>query len=276
MGKAPSNTQVRFWRDSDLPGVEVRFSSYNEEAFRKHAHDAYSIGLVETGLTNFYLEGDFHTVTAGQMALIGPNAVHACNPDLESNMTYRMFYVDSPLLEEVARDVLGSEAGPPVFKGPVVDDPSLFSDWRKLHLAIIGNADRLEKQSRLIQCIADLLSRHALPVSRRGQSQETGAVKVVREHLARNLSEKITLDELSRLAGLSRYHFLRSFQQKTGLPPHAYQNQLRVERGKALLAGGMAISRVAVEVGFTDQSHFTRVFKQFTGATPNQYQSAGD
>lgn len=64
------------------------------------------------------------------------------------------------------------------------------------------------------------------------------------------------------------------FQAATGLSPHAYQNQLRVDLGKRLLAEGMDLSRVAAEAGFADQSHFTRVFRQYTGATPSQYRAS--
>lgn len=100
------------------------------------------------------------------------------------------------------------------------------------------------------------------------------AVRTVKEYLAANLSEKVSLDELSEMAHLSRYHLLRVFQGVVGLPPHAYQNQLRVDLGKKLLVDGLPISQAAAEAGFADQSHFSRVFKQYTGATPKQYQTA--
>nr|WP_321512977.1 AraC family transcriptional regulator [uncultured Pseudodesulfovibrio sp.] len=100
-----------------------------------------------------------------------------------------------------------------------------------------------------------------------------GAVLWVKEYLAANLSEKVSLGELSDVAHISRYHLLRIFQAAVGLSPHAYQNQLRVDLGKKLLAENQPISLVAVEAGFVDQSHFSRVFKQYTGATPQQYQA---
>ncbi|PTN39065.1 AraC family transcriptional regulator [Desulfonatronum sp. SC1] len=270
-----SALQVRFWRDPDLPGVEVRFSSYNEEAFRKHTHDAYSVGLIETGRTTFFLEGDVHSASAGQMALIPPGAVHACNPDFDSEMAYRMFYVDGSWLTEAAEEVLGTGTPLPVFRTPVVDDPELFAAWRDLHLTITRGADKLEKQSRLVQCLSSLVAGHAVPGQTRAPGKAAGVVHAIHAHLAARLEENVTLDDLSALTGLSRFHLLRTYQEEVGLPPHAHQNQLRVDRSKALLANGMSISRVAAETGFVDQSHFTRVFKQFTGATPRQYQSVG-
>lgn len=274
MGKTPSNTDVCFWRDPDLPGVEVRYSSYHQEAFCKHTHADYSIGYIDTGRTTFSLDGEDHTATAENMVFIPPEMVHACNPDLDTVMTYHMFYVAPAWLESVAAEVFGDGVGVPAFPRPVVDDPDLLAHWRALHLAIAEGAGKLEKESMLVQGLADLLSRHTVPTDSTAPVRDDLAVGKVKQFLADNVAEKVNLDTLSEIAHLSRYHLLRVFQEAVGLPPHAYQNQLRVDLGKRLLASGMPISRAAVEAGFVDQSHFSRVFKQFTGATPRQYQTS--
>lgn len=273
MGKTPFNTNIRFWRDPDLPGVEVRYSSYREDAFREHTHDAYSIGFLESGRTLFSLEGRPYTAEAGQMVFIGPGVAHACNPESESDMAYRMFYVAASWLSSVAGEVFGHPVASVAFPHPVVDDTALVDLWRTLHEAITDGSDRLEKESLLVQGLADVIARHA---EMGGPYEPVGneeAVRKVKEHLSANLTSPVSLDELSAVANLSRYHLLRVFQVAVGLPPHAYQNQLRVNLGKQLLAEGQPISQIAIEVGFADQSHFSRVFKQYTGATPSQYQA---
>lgn len=273
MGKKPVNTDVQFWRDSDLPGVEVRFSSYTEDAFRNHTHAEYSIGFLESGRTTFHLDGEPYTAVGGQMVFIGPNVPHACNPDRDSNMTYRMFYVDPAWLASVASEVFGSKVDAVMFPNPVVNDSELVTHWRTLHTVIIDGADRLEKESLLVQGLADVIARHAEMGGVVEPAGNEEAVQKATDHLAANLTEKVSLDELSEVAHLSRYHLLRVFQAAIGLPPHAYQNQLRVDLGKRLLAQGMPISQAAAEAGFVDQSHFSRVFKQYIGATPKQYQT---
>ena len=84
----------------------------------------------------------------------------------------------------------------------------------------------------------------------------------------------MSLDEAAKAVGLSRYHFLRVFKKATGIPPHAFRTQRRIDLSQVLLLQGMALSQVALETGFSDQNHFTKRFKQFTGATPRQYLSA--
>ena len=75
----------------------------------------------------------------------------------------------------------------------------------------------------------------------------------------------------SAIAGLSRFHFLKAFAAQFGLPPHAYQIHLRIERSLPLLRQGMTLSHVAETMGFNDQSHFIRHFKRTMGVTPGQY-----
>jgi AraC-like DNA-binding protein len=65
---------------------------------------------------------------------------------------------------------------------------------------------------------------------------------------------------------------LRAFRAETGLPPHAYLNQVRVRQARALLASGMAPAQVAATTGFADQAHLTRHFKRVVGVPPGAYQ----
>jgi AraC-like DNA-binding protein len=64
------------------------------------------------------------------------------------------------------------------------------------------------------------------------------------------------------------------FSRATGMPPHAYQIQLRIMRAKLLLKK-WPIASVAALTGFVDQSHFTRQFKRLVGVTPAQYAGEG-
>ena len=96
---------------------------------------------------------------------------------------------------------------------------------------------------------------------------------MAKEFLSANLEARLSLEEVAAAVGLSRYHFLRIFKQETGLPPHLYRVQRRIDAAQQLLKKGVPFSEVALATGFTDQSHFTNKFRQFIGATPSQYLS---
>lgn len=84
-----------------------------------------------------------------------------------------------------------------------------------------------------------------------------------------NCLRSIKLQELADLVGLSQSYFSAAFKASTGIAPHQWQMQARIERVKALLLKpGTSLIQIAHATGFADQAHMTRVFKQFVGVTP--------
>ena len=64
------------------------------------------------------------------------------------------------------------------------------------------------------------------------------------------------------MAGMSLFHFSRSFKQSTGLPPHQYILRRRIEHAKSLLkTNELGIAEIGQRLGFSDQSHFTLIFR---------------
>ncbi|PZF79138.1 helix-turn-helix transcriptional regulator, partial [Jiangella anatolica] len=92
-----------------------------------------------------------------------------------------------------------------------------------------------------------------------------------REYLHEHRAATVTLADLARVSELSPYHLTRLFTADVGMPPHAYQLQLRIEHAKRLLLAGRPVSDAGHEAGFFDLSHFTRHFKRFVGVPPGAY-----
>jgi len=93
------------------------------------------------------------------------------------------------------------------------------------------------------------------------------------EMLAADLAGDIPLAEIAEACGLSVSHFSRAFRKSTGLAPHAWLLQARVEHAMTLLRQRrQSLSEIALACGFVDQSHFTRVFVQRVGLTPGSWQ----
>ncbi|MFL5303658.1 MAG: helix-turn-helix domain-containing protein [Polyangia bacterium] len=95
----------------------------------------------------------------------------------------------------------------------------------------------------------------------------------VRDILHARFAEPIGLPELAKEVGVSTFHLPRIFKREFGLPPHAYQNHLRIAEARRLLRKGLAPSQVAQEVGFCDQSHLNRQFKRTLGFTPAAFRA---
>jgi AraC family transcriptional regulator len=93
-----------------------------------------------------------------------------------------------------------------------------------------------------------------------------------KEMLLANLTGATPLASIAAACGLSPSHFARAFRKSTGMPPHAWLNQARVERAMVLLRQrNQSLSAIALKCGFVDQSHFTRVFVRRIGLTPGAW-----
>jgi transcriptional regulator GlxA family with amidase domain len=93
-------------------------------------------------------------------------------------------------------------------------------------------------------------------------------------HIRSHLGERIPLQTLATIAGLSPCRFSSVFRQHMGVPPQRYISQLRIDRARELLSQGMSPAAVADACGFYDQSHFSRHFKEFCGTTPGRFATA--
>jgi AraC-like DNA-binding protein len=97
-------------------------------------------------------------------------------------------------------------------------------------------------------------------------------LKRVTDFIGANLAETLQLCDLAALSGLSPSHFGRAFKGSTGLPPHRWHLNLRIERARAMLSDdGASLADVACATGFADQSHFTRVFSRTVGMSPGAW-----
>jgi len=89
------------------------------------------------------------------------------------------------------------------------------------------------------------------------------------EYIESHLEQKIGLEKLAAMAGLSTHHFARAFNQSMGIPPHSYLLSRRLERAERMLRETqLPLSEIAVATGFSDQSHLARHFRRRTGMSP--------
>lgn len=268
-------SKVRFLRDADLPGLEIAEVRDSVHVFPSHCHDHYAIGIMDYG-ANYCTEGNrgASRVSRGQVALINPGQVHGGMPAYDGRVSYRMLYVKTDWMHRVARDLCGFDMAAPEFTRWVAPDPLLAANLGRLCSLVAHGAGRLEKQSAMVGAFSHMLSAWAdVPDSAPVRGGEHRAVAQVKAILRADLAEKVSLDELAARTGLSCYYLLRVFKRETGLPPHAYQTQLRIDRAKELLLSGVTIADAALDTGFTDQSHLTNAFRRLVGATPGQYLS---
>lgn len=275
--KSKVDGSITFRRVPELNNMEMLRAVDIKHSFSRHMHKVFCIGAVEQGVRAYFCKGTKHIIPSGGMMLINPGEVHACSAGDKNVYSYCMICPAGSLLMMAFEDNKWLQNAL-WFKKPDVDDPGLFKDFNYLCHVLSNSSSRLEKQSCFILFIFKLISLygdHSPAPSAWGKScQERTAVRLVRDYLEENCNTNISIEFLAGVAGLSPFHLIRVFSKETGIPPHAYQNNVRIRHARNLLTQGLPIVQAALETGFVDQSHFTRCFKKVMGVTPGQYMSA--
>jgi AraC-like DNA-binding protein len=150
------------------------------------------------------------------------------------------------------------------------------SDLESLRpLFLSAQAVPREQYAGLVQLLvffAEQLSALAERLLRVGQDDQPEAVKKACTHMRRHFDREVTLDELSRAAGVSAHHLCAVFKEATGVTMIEYLNRERIlQAKKRLLSRYARISEVALEVGFGSLSQFNRCFAKYAGESPTEF-----
>lgn len=115
-----------------------------------------------------------------------------------------------------------------------------------------------------------LTCKHSLPEYEEGLPKYK--LKQALEYMNVHLNENISLATIAEELGMSQYYFCRLFKRSTGITPHAYLIQQRVEQSKQLLKQRkLTINEIAITCGFANPSHFAKHFQKHTGISPKQF-----
>ncbi len=114
------------------------------------------------------------------------------------------------------------------------------------------------------------------PAHHRAATVEAYKIAVERAicHMKVRLAEPLDLDQLARIAGISRFHLVRVFDELTGTTPHHFLACLRIQRAKdLLLVPGASITQVCMEVGYTSLGTFSTTFSNLVGLSPQEFRA---
>ncbi|NRS90893.1 AraC-like DNA-binding protein [Flavobacterium sp. 7E] len=97
--------------------------------------------------------------------------------------------------------------------------------------------------------------------------------KDVSNYIEQNICEKFCLDELSKIANINKYGFVKKFKASTGMTPINYILMKKIFASKSLINQNSDITELAYQYNFCDLAHFSKTFKQYIGISPKKFQS---
>jgi len=246
-------------------GVELYRAHIVRHAFEPHTHEAYGFGVIEQGVERFRYQGSDHLAPPDSIVLMNADALHTGRAETRGGWRYRMVYIEPAVLADITGD-----AGWWFDDAVVERDRPRGQHLSRLLEALWRTQDPLEFDGLLAEFVAGLhpyARRHVTAPERRA-----GRFADVIDYMQAHLGERIVLDDLAAVAGLSPFHFLRQFRAQYHVTPHQMLMARRLYAAKQWLAQGVAPAEVAVRAGLTDQAHLTRTFSRRYGVAPARYQ----
>lgn len=153
--------------------------------------------------------------------------------------------------------------------------PDVVASVRALAWGLRHKAPAIYAESAAVVLIGQL-GAAAVPAAAAQVSRPLGAatLRLIIDHMHDNAACDVTLDDLAAVAHISKYHLVRAFKASTGLPPHAYLQQIRLRRAATALRQTSApVEQVAHECGYRSTSQFTAAFRRHYGQSPARYRA---
>lgn len=255
--------------DEDLKLEAYQFEGIMQR-FPNHFHDYYVIGFIEQGKRYLVCNNEEFLLNSGDVVIFNPEDPHACEEIDGSPLDYRCINIQPQVMREYVQEITGLNYLPR-FTPTVLYQSELAGFLHELHLMILESQSDFQKEELFLFLLEQLLRDYS-DASAAGPSQElTTEIKIICDYIESHYADSITLNQLSEIAGISKYHLLRLFTRQKGISPYCFLETIRINHAKKLLEQGMLPMEVAIQTGFSDQSHFTNFFKKLIGLTPKQY-----
>jgi len=262
------------------PQFSVRHTITAGCDFQPHAHSAFTVTAVLGGRLAATIGDREIELIDGAIALTNAGQNHSAHG---LQVEFVSIGVSPVLVNELVAEIgLMRTSAEIVFDRSVVVDETLAGLARatlsELSGEQVGRGPMLDALVRqvvihLLRCHFTVRKSDQIELSRAGPVDRR--LRRAIEFMHDNFGREIAVEEIAAAAYLSEYHFARLFKQISGVTPHVYLANLRLERARKLLAEtALPISEIASLVGYQSQSHFTKMFKSVTGVTPRVYREA--
>ncbi|RED89100.1 AraC family transcriptional regulator [Cohnella phaseoli] len=247
-----------------------------------HYHKEVEFLLVKQGAHNMFTPNRSYTLNEGDVMVIGSSQLHRGRP-ISKELVYIVLHFDletyfDPSMMRYYRHF--SEVSCPleelnyIFRENAALRAEAGSIIERIHSEIMEKPVGYE-------IVASMQIKHLLLTLLRGDSRgllqaqggsNSDAMKPVLEYIEQNFSDRIELEEVSRLAGMSYSYFSKAFKKTMGLSFTSFVNRKKIAKAERLLAtSGRNIDDIARSVGFENMAHFFKLFKRFNGCTPKEF-----
>lgn len=246
-----------------------------------HWHPEFEIIRILSGSFQLSIDNVSHLFEEGDVILIMDGLLHGGVPRdcVYESIVFdlRILLKDNHACSKTIHEILNHEIM--ISLNISKDHPDICKVVEDLSIALSSKKTGYEfmTQGYLYQLLGLILSNHLYEEkqAKRQNAQRLDSMKKVLSFISENYASDISLDDLSRIAGMNPKYFCRYFRNMTDRTPIDYLNYYRIECAcEMLLTQNISIKETAISCGFNDESYFIKTFHKYKGVTPKQYMSA--
>ncbi|MGM9531282.1 helix-turn-helix transcriptional regulator [Intestinibacter sp.] len=252
--------------------AEYNFPNKDEVKCRIHSHDEYEFFIPYTPIPFLVNEDSIFFGERGYIYPAKSSANHGIKYSL-SNVEYTDILVKKEYLDKIMKELNCSD--------DIFNHPIYLSRELKFYLHIFEQEFLKNDQKDLVKLdmVANLFCRELISGSvnkdvdifKEKQSYQKG-IYLVADFINHNYDREIKIEEMAKLAGLSKNYFGFAFKKALGETPHSYLIKIRISKAKVLLeTTDYSLNEIAKKIGFKKASSFTSQFKASTGMLPSKY-----
>ena len=262
------DSSIRIWY-SDIPW-----------RYETHDHSAVEILLTLEGMVTYTVEDKIYQVRKGEILIVPPDTLDSLSMGEGSSRYLSLFESDAIM---AMRDL---KAMASYFHKPfhLRDGSDAHVRIRELLLRAREAYEKREMMwntmcySCILRVYATLGQRYLSGIKPRTgdnmRNMDSEVINAVMTYINNHYREELSLEDVARFAGFSRYYFSRSFKRQTGYSFKDYLCQKRLQVAMDLLIRtNRSMRDVAIESGFGSVATFNRVFREKKGCTPTQYRA---
>ena len=243
---------------------------------RLHFHDFFELLLPLTSSGNIFVNDQIYPLQRGMLYLIGENTLH--RTIVNGFHSRYVLHIGRKTLGELSTpqtDFLQFTKNP--FSCAILDEEELNTLLECFQtLSNNENSGSFGEDLRQTISLMDLLVKLGpiLKLSNAGESvrnKDFLRIAPILDYIQENLTEPLTLDQISGKFFISKHYLCRIFKSATGFSVMEYIIHSRVLRARQLLQEGVSVQQAGELSGFSDNSHFIRTFGSLTGTSPGRY-----
>lgn len=235
----------------------------------RESFDSFLLMYIQTGSLTLQTEEQVQDISRGQFALLDCYQYHSYSTDTGWSCLWCHF--DGITARHWYRNIVSRLGN--VFTLP--DAQPAVSRLTSIYNVFSSGSEI--REPLLSKYLTDILTAVLLdvPSDDRGSAHANMAEKIT-AYISEHFAEELTVSRLASLAGLSDYHFIRSFKKQTGFTPHEYLLNTRMNTARYLLKNSsLSIKNICFSTGFSCESVFCSTFKRIEGMTPARYREHG-